>query len=636
MDKKPYIISSHERCLAYGIAKEMIYSRKIISGAELLNIVQDNEELIQTAMPFINELYNFVKGSNFFVILTDKDGCILNMVGDEEIVSKAYKFKMLPGAYMDEKNIGANAMGTAIAEGMPVQISGKEHFITAYHRWTCSGAPIKNSDGEIIGSLDLTGYSEEVHSHTLGLVAAAANAIGKTLELNKYNAIIQMDKKNLEIILNSIESGLLTADLDGNILAKNKYILNMFGYTEGEIARLKIFDLFEGWENVKDNLEAGKTFVNEDVFVNARRNKLHFNLSAYPSFDKDKILQEIVCVFKDIKNVRKLAGKIMAGQAIYSFNKIIGNNEKFLKIMSYAKKISDSKSTILILGESGTGKEVFAQAIHNHSSRRDEPFVAVNCGAIPRNLIESELFGYEEGSFTGARKGGYAGKFELADDGTIFLDEIGEMPNDMQVKLLRVIEESVINRIGSSKQVPVNVRIIAATNKDLMLETERGNFRKDLYYRLNVLPLYLPPLRERKDDIPLLIEYFMNMLSKRLNKKKIEIPDEYTNYLINYDWPGNIRELENLVELIINTESLPINIENTRARNNSRVLDESNTVLTLDFVEQQHILKVLKKFNGNITLTAKTIGMGRNTLYRKLSKYGIECSEIEQCANLER
>lgn len=636
MRDKLIVERSHQRSVSFGIDKDSFYSRKMVFGDELRNLIEENEELIQTAMPFINELYDFVKGSNFFVILTDKDGCILNMIGDEKIISEAYSFKMIPGASMNEENIGTNAMGTSIAEDMPVQISGDEHFINAYHRWTCSGAPIKNHNGQIIGSLDLTGYSEAVHSHTLGLVVAAVNAIGKALEINKYNAKMQMDKTNLEIILNSIEAGLLTVNLEGRILATNKQVLEMFGYTEKDMHKLMAFELFEGWQIIKDFLELEKPFLNEDVYVNARRNKLQFNLSAYPVFGKDKALQEIVCVFKDVKKVRKLAGKIISGRAVYSFNKIIGSNEKFLKIIEYAKKISDSKSTILILGESGTGKEVFAQAIHNHSSRAEEPFIAVNCGALPRNLIESELFGYEEGSFTGARKGGYAGKFELADGGTIFLDEIGEMPSDMQVRLLRVIEESVINRIGSSKQFPVNVRIIAATNKDLMAETERGNFRKDLYYRLNVLPIYLPPLRERINDIPLLLDHFMNMLSKRLNKRKIYITDEYLDYLLHYDWPGNIRELENFVELIINTESLPSSIKNIKEKGALPLIEEDNNILTLDIVEKQHILKVLKKFNWNISLTAKAIGMGRNTLYRKMEKYEIECSETEQCSDIEQ
>ena len=264
-----------------------------------------------------------------------------------------------------------------------------------------------------------------------------------------------------------------------------------------------------------------------------------------------------------------------------------------MKIIDYAKKIADSKSTVLITGESGTGKEVFAQAIHNYGIRKDEPFIAVNCGAIPRTLIESELFGYEDGAFTGAKKGGNVGKFEIADGGTIFLDEIGEMPIDMQIKLLRVIEEGVITRIGSSIEIPIDVRIIAATNKNLKDEVERGNFRKDLYYRLNVLPIYLPPLRERREDIPEFINYYMEKTSKKLNKQSVNISEEYMKYLIDYDWPGNVRELENVIELMINSEEFKLIsvISVDEVQKNTVNL---NTNISLELMEKQHIIKVLK------------------------------------------
>lgn len=633
---KSYVERSHERCRIFGIDEDMIYSKKIIYANELQEKLEANEYLIRTVIPFMNELYNFVKGSSFFAILTDSEGCILSMIGDEDILAEAYNLRMVPGAYMDEENVGTNAMGTALAEGIPVQISAKEHYLDAYHRWTCSGSPIRNSKGDIIGVLDLTGYCQLVHPHTLGMVVAATSAISKMIQVNEYAQEANIARLHAETVFNSFDVGILTADLKGNISTLNKYVANMFGYSEIEMRNSKVYDLFDGWDNVKEILLSGKAFSDEDVYINARKNKLQYNLNAHCVYDQQGKVKEIVCVFKDVKKIRKLAGKLISGQAIYSFDKMIGKSVGFEKIIDYAKKISDSTSTILIMGESGTGKEVFAQSIHNYGNRKDEPFIAVNCGAIPRNLIESELFGYEEGAFTGAKKGGYAGKFEIANGGTIFLDEIGEMPIDMQTKLLRVIEEGVIVRIGSTKQMPVDVRIIAATNKDLALETEKGNFRKDLFYRLNVLPIYLPTLRDRKDDIPLLINYFMRSISKRLNKKPIVIPDEYMDYLVNYNWPGNIRELENVVELIINTETLPTNFESKKQGINMDRPSIEGECLKLEFVEKLHIIKVLKEFKGNMTLSAKALGIGRNTLYRKLNMYDINCSDYEQCSNNER
>lgn len=343
----------------------------------------------------------------------------------------------------------------------------------------------------------------------------------------------------------------------------------------------------------------------------------------------------------DEKSYRKLAEKLSSGKAIYTFDKIIGKNESFVSVIEYAKKISDSTSTILMTGESGTGKEVFAQAIHNWGDRRNETFIAVNCGAIPSNLIEAELLGYDEGAFTGAKKGGNAGKFEMASGGTIFLDEIGEMALETQVRLLRVIEEGVISRVGSSKQIPVNVRIIAATNKDLKKEVEIGSFRKDLFYRLNVLPICLPPLRDRKEDIPLLVDYYMHRISKKLNKKKVKINSSVISKFVEYEWPGNIRELQNVVELMVNTEKIPeeiLQIYKEPAVGKKGIIESPIRIenMKLEDVEKDHIIKVLKIFSGNISLAAKAMGIGRNTLYRKMEKYYIKCSEMEQCTKMEQ
>jgi transcriptional regulator with PAS, ATPase and Fis domain len=559
----------------------------------------------------------------------------LNAIGDKNILSEAMQFKMIPGAYMDEAHIGTNAMSIAISEKMPVQISGNEHFIRAYRKWTCSAAPITDSNGSLIGVIDLTGYIENVHPHTLGMVVAAADAISRMLEINKYNSMLEISKKRLETTFNSISSGILTCDLKGTITTMNKQIVKIFSCSENEIGNQKITDMIQNWNEILNRLRTKRILIDENAYINSKESNKQYALSLYPIYDSNMNIEEITIVFNETKIGRKLAGKILSGQAVYTFDKVIAKNETFKKTINYAKKIAVSDSTILITGESGTGKEVFAQAIHNYSLRRDEPFIAMNCGAIPRTLIESELFGYEDGAFTGAKKGGNAGKFELADGGTIFLDEIGEMPIDMQIKLLRVIEQREVTRIGSSRPIPVNVRIMAATNKDLKYEIERGNFRKDLYYRLNVLPLYLPPLRERKEDIPELVNYYMRKTANKLGKQCIPISDEYMNYLINYDWPGNIRELENIIELFINTEELHINFssavdeihKNTAAINNNASLEE---------VEKDHIIKVLESTSGNVSLAANILEIGRNTLYRKIDKFKINCSSMEQSFEMEQ
>ena len=646
--KKDYVINSHERCKRYKVELDRIYSRKIISGHELAKKLEEKRELMVTAELYMNQLYNFVKGSNFFSILTDEEGCILSVLGDENTLAEAFSLKMVPGAYMDERSIGTNSMGTALAEGKPVQVSGEEHYIREYHRWTCSASPIRNARGEIIGCIDLTGYSEYVNSHTLGMVVAAANAIEKMLDIKRYTEELSMANKFTETMIDSIETGILTSDLEGNIKTVNRYVADMFGYQPDEIKLMKMSDLLEDWENVKTSVINQQSFTDEDVFVNSRRNKPQFNLSAYPHLDGEQNLRNIVFVFREVKKVRKLAKNIMGHHAIYTFDKIIGEDKNFVRIIDYAKKIADSCSNVLIMGESGTGKELFSQAIHNYSNRRDEPFIALNCGAIPRNLIESELFGYEGGAFTGAKSTGQPGKFEIADGGTIFLDEIGEMPLDMQTRLLRVLEEGAVSRVGSAKEIVVDVRVIAATNKDLNEEVRRGNFRKDLYYRLNVLPIKLLPLRERKADIPLLIHFFMKRISMKLNKKSVNINEATMISFLEYEWPGNVRELENIIEQIVNTESIPdsfikadsytdakaeaeVNQNELHLDGALQVMEEN---LKLEVVEVQHIMKVLDLYKGNITLAARALGIGRNTLYRKIENIRMICFEIEHFSTL--
>ncbi|ADK15075.1 sigma-54-dependent Fis family transcriptional regulator [Clostridium ljungdahlii] len=617
---KPNIKLSHRRCKKFYIDSHQIFSKKIIDDIELQKRFAANRNLILTAAPYMEQLINFVKGFNFFVLLTDGEGCILNALGDEKILSEAFSLKMIPGAFMNEENIGTNAMSVVIKSKLPVQISGDDHFINAYHRWTCSAAPIKDNKGKLIGVLNLTGYIEFVHSHTLGMVIAASNAIEEMLKVEEYNKIQNMNYKHIKNIFNSSPVAIITSDINGKIKICNKKAQDMFGIRGNKLETNNMEDIIENWNNIKAPIYLGESDSKETIMVSLR-NKIQYQVttsSIYNCDDDNNI--EIVYVFEKAKKVNKKNN----GQAYYTFGKIMGQDENFTKVINYAKKISDSKSTILIMGESGTGKEVFAQSIHNYSSRVDGPFVALNCGAIPKQLIESELFGYEEGAFTGAKKGGNLGKFELADGGTIMLDEIGEMPLDMQTKLLRVVQEGVITRIGSSKSIPVDVRIIAVTNRDLKKEVEAGRFRKDLYYRLNVLPLFLPPLRERKKDIPLLIQYFVKNIAQKLNKKEPVISEEYLKKMINYNWPGNIRELENLVELIINTESIPAGYFTEEDCDNEVLVNISDDCLKLDYVEKEHVIKVLKKFEGNITHSAAALGIRRNTLYSKIKKYEIE------------
>ena len=314
--------------------------------------------------------------------------------------------------------------------------------------------------------------------------------------------------------------------------------------------------------------------------------------------------------------------------ASYSFDDIIGSSKTISDAKSIARKAARTHSNVLILGESGTGKELFAHAIHLASERLYAPFVKVNCGAIPSGLLESELFGYEGGAFTGARKEGKIGKFELADGGTIFLDEIGDMPLHMQVKLLRAIQEKEVDKIGSIGGKKIDVRIIAATNRDLEKAMHEGNFRQDLYYRLNVVTINVPSLRERRDDILPIADNLIIKISKDLNKNIIGISKDSEYYLKNYSWEGNIRELENILERAINVIEdsniispidLPVRITGRKEIEIIRSLEE-----TMAASEKQAIIDALKATDGNKTRTAKILKIARSSLYEKLQKYDIQ------------
>jgi len=314
------------------------------------------------------------------------------------------------------------------------------------------------------------------------------------------------------------------------------------------------------------------------------------------------------------------------------FEDIVGTSPAISAARESARQAAASSSTVLILGESGSGKELFVNAIHDASDRAGRPLVAINCASLPETLIESELFGYAEGSFTGARKGGHAGKFEIANGGTLFLDEIGDMSLSVQAKLLRVLQERTFSRIGSARELPVDIRVVAATHRDLRAEARRGTFREDLYYRLAVLEIFVPPLRDRLEDIPLLVECIAAKLSTRLNRPPVRIEEAFVRRLCSYGWPGNVRELENVIERAINRagrgatltlEVLDLAGDRPACRGTPPPESEPARAPTrsLRELEKQAIADALCAFGGNVLRAAAALGIGRNTLYRKMQLY---------------
>jgi transcriptional regulator with PAS, ATPase and Fis domain len=356
------------------------------------------------------------------------------------------------------------------------------------------------------------------------------------------------------------------------------------------------------------------------------RETLHCNVTCNPLQNANQD-EGAVIVIRETQRIKGLVRNIIGNGAKMTFSDIVGKDPEFLRSIRTASAAASSLSNVLLLGESGTGKDILAQAMHNASPRKNGPYLAINCAAIPRELIASELFGYEEGAFTGARKGGNIGKFEIADQGAIFLDEIGDMPLDLQTSLLRVLEEKTIMRLGGSKQIPVNVRIIAATNQDLEAMIESNRFRRDLYYRLGVIRISIPPLRERREDILLLAEHFTEKICRRLDKPPVTLAPEVAKAFVNYAWPGNIREMQNVLEGAIEMASDNIItydlVNNCMMQKNFVTEEKPEKDHAVHDLGKQTILDYLEKFKYNKTRVAHALGISRRTLYRRLDEYRI-------------
>lgn len=629
-NKSLLIENSHKRSEDYGIEKDSNHSKMILHGDELRKALELNKELIEISKPYIDMVVESVEDRDFIIILTDNNGCILYIKGANEIKDELGKLNLKIGAYMDEKNIGTNAMGTAIKENRCIQITAKEHYVNIFQSLTCSAAPIHNSKGEIIGTLNLTGKSNMKHPHTLGLVIFGVTAIENELYRIKANYILNQTYNYMKTVIENVDKGIMIVDTHGKIININELGLNILDKRNHNLINEDINHIIPNFQNVVDRiLKNNKPITKEIKLSHASKYKTEVIFKGIKHNEK---IIGIVATLTRLKEENK--GNNFTG-AFFTFNDIIGESDAIKNVITNCKIIANSPSTVLIQGESGTGKEVLAQSIHNYSLRKNNKFIAINCGAIPANIIESELFGYEDGTFTGGKKGGRIGKIELANGGTLFLDEIGEMPLDMQVKLLRVLQEGRVTRLGGSKEISVDMRVIAATNKDLKKEVKRGKFREDLYYRLCVIPIKLPPLKERKGDITKLIEYFLNMKSIKLDKDIPVISNELYNKLLGYNWPGNIRQLENSIENIVNLNGeLSVDIideyEEKVSTNltidNKEILEENikEKSFNLEEIEKRTIINAIESNKHNMTKTAKVLGISRNTLYLKIKKYNID------------
>jgi transcriptional regulator with PAS, ATPase and Fis domain len=473
---------------------------------------------------------------------------------------------------------------------------------------------------------DQIAFMANNEKNILNFTKRISNLISSRLLEEKYIEELKINTSFLDSIYNKINKGVIVTDLNNNIIKFNNFIIKMLDLDDEELLNRSINSIFP---NISLN-NSSTSYHNEvSIKINGKINYLLYTTTPIIIDNND---EAIVYFFEDTNTINEIT-HIKKGEIV--LDDIIGESTQINEFKKIIKRVSKTSSTVLLYGETGTGKELFARAIHSESSRRGEPFKAINCGAIPEALIESELFGYEKGAFTGAERKGKHGKFYLADKGTVFLDEVENMPLYLQQKLLRVIETREIERIGSSECIPIDIRIVAATNINLLELVKRGEFREDLYHRLNVIGLHIPPLREREGDVLVLTNYFINKFNERYNKNILGINDEVKNLFLKYDWRGNVRELQNAIEYAINIEisdyidieNLPQNIRQSYSTQNLHGIEkETDGFDKLDVVEKKYIQKALNFYgrtDNGIVESAKALGISRSTIYRKIAKYSL-------------
>ncbi len=452
---------------------------------------------------------------------------------------------------------------------------------------------------------------------------------------------LQKENKELKTIIDSIYAGIYLADGEGKTLMVNSIYETMSGIPASELVGKKLNDLVnEGYFTESASMVVIQTRSPATVIYTCKTGK-KLMAKGKPIFDQDGQLVRIVNTVWDITELMRMESKIeetkefSVGEGkhksrIGAMEDFVARSDKMLHVLDLAMRVAKVDSTVLILGESGVGKEIIAKIIHKASANNQGPFIKVNCASIPENLLESELFGYEKGSFTGASKEGKTGMFELASGGTILLDEIGEMPVHLQAKLLRVLQDKEIIPVGGTKPRKIDTRVIAATNRNLVEMVKRGQFREDLYYRLNVVPIIIPPLRERKEDILSLIVYFMHGYNKKYNTNK-KLSNEIIEKLTRYSWPGNVRELQNFVErMIVITDEEDITLKDVNDyfidRNEDIQLEDARELTLKEQVEKTEKMAVEEALKrcGSTRKAARVLGVDQSTVVRKAKKYNID------------
>jgi transcriptional regulator with PAS, ATPase and Fis domain len=633
-----------------GINPYVKITRPHLNPDEYQKILQANRLIIEIARPLVNTFKDMaILTSGYILYLCDRDGAFLLQEGE---------MMRMPteGLIWNEETVGTNVHTICMRLKHPVQLMGPEHYCVDLHDIVASAAPIKDESGEPMATLILSqpliakpwvGSFQNLCSHTLGLITSLAAAIEAQIKLYKSNEklkesyehliVINDDLKTahgaLETTLAFIDEGIITLDRTGKILHINQEGLRILKLRPEEIGMRNMNDFLGSQSRIMPLINKGQNIdVEEVLYIGDEEQSYQVNIRPIIK-ESSKQVDVAVLRLNHSEKINAMIAKRSGAISRYHFEDIIGEDKDFKDNLTLAKRFANSQENILLSGESGTGKELFAQAIHNNH-RPQGPFIAVNCAALPRELIESELFGYEGGSFTGAERSGRPGKIELANGGTLFLDEIGDMPLELQAVLLRTLEDKQVMRVGGRSYKKVDFRLIAATNKNLYKMVKEKQFREDLYFRLSVLTINIPPLRQRKKDIQLLSSFFVKNYCGKQGWTVPEISPAAQKIINEYEWPGNVRQLQNALIYAVNTaqgdlittENLPnyvvmdtyiVKIQNTDKQ------AEAVETLRLENLERAAIETALLRVDNCIPAAAEILGISRSTLYRKLKEYNI-------------
>ena len=650
------IETSWNRSKRFGLQPRTSQDFHTLPTTDLRLLREQHQALMQHAAPVMETLHQQIIDTDSMVVLTDAGGIVLHSLGDDSFAQQASKVALRPGVNWGEAQKGTNAIGTAIHELQPVVVHANQHFLEANHGLTCSASPIFAPAGDLLGVLDVTGDYRGFHKHTMGLVRMSAQMIENTYFRRTYAGQLVVAFHARPEFIGTLMEGLIAFAPDGRVLAANRSaclqlelsLASVRTHTALSLLRRGASELHElAYHAASEPL---KCVLPSGVRIHAVPSSSSARYFASGAVASDNELSARKAQQKPAAEpaeatataVRSSTTPHVSGTVLpqATLDDLDSGDAQIANVIARLRRVAHTDISILIEAETGAGKEWFSMAIHRASERRSGPFVAVNCAAIPEGLIESELFGYEEGAFTGARRKGHIGKLREASGGTLFLDEIGDMPLPMQARLLRVLQERVVTPLGSNKSIAVDVRLVCATHKRLRELLKAHTFRDDLYYRLNGLTVRLPPLRERSDVQEIVTRLLLSMNTSGGPRWQLA-PDVWA-LMLRHPWPGNLRQLSNVLATAmaiaapgatIEREHLPDDfLDDIIERDGEDIYDArvipaaGNAPVSLDDMTVSAMQFALERHRGNVSATARELGVSRNTLYRKLPKSKLRAS----------